>query len=588
MNPDLAHAAQATQAPDNFVDLMLAQAARHGHKTAFVFLEDGETPSETLSYVELSQRAQATAAHLQQRCLPGSRVLLLYPSCVDYMVGFFGCLSAGMVAVPVFPPRSSKHNDRLEAIARDSGAHVALTTADQLQQMQPALQASPLLSALDILCTDRIAPDDAAGWHHPVVSAATLAFLQYTSGSTGQPKGVMVTHGNLLHNEVMIQASFHSSERTVYVTWLPIYHDMGLIGNMLHAYWLGGTCYFMAPVSFLQRPARWLQAISRYRATISGGPDFAYRLCIDKISPEVRRELDLSSWQIAFNGAEPVRHETLQRFSALFAESGFQHRAWLPCYGMAESTLIATGGSPLVDPIGLHVDRDALGQRRVVRLADGHTGSVPVVGCGGDLPGQTVRIVDPATLTHCAPDQIGEIWLAGPHIGQGYWQKPEASEATFRARIVGLEHEGPFLRTGDLGFVQDGELYVAGRLKDVIIVRGVNHYPQDIEASVEAANEAMQPAGAAAFSIDDGGGERVVVVAEVQRTALRRIDPVRLVAQLRQRILEKHELVLSDLVLIRPGTLPKTSSGKVQRSRTRQLYQSDALSLLNSPATVEG
>ncbi len=394
---------------------------------------------------------------------------------------------------------------------------------------------------------------------------------------------MLVSHGNLLHNELMIQASFHSTPETVYVTWLPIYHDMGLIGNMLHAFWLGGTCYFMAPLSFLQRPVRWLQAISRFSATISGGPNFAYQLCADKISAADRAGLDLSSWQVAFNGAEPVRSSTLARFEQVFAPSGFRQRAWLPCYGMAESTLIATGGNPLVDPVVLHVDKDLLGQGRIQPAADG----VPLVGCGPTLPGQALRIVDPVTLKQVEPDRTGEIWLAGPHIGGGYWQQPEASRDTFQAHIADTG-EGPFLRTGDLGFVHDGELYVAGRLKDVMIVRGVNVYPQDIEAAVEAVDEALYPTGSAAFSVDDPAGERVVVVAEINRTHRDAVDVRQLAARIRQAVLEQQEVLLADIVFLRPGSLPKTSSGKVQRGRARQLHQQQALSVFKADALVEG
>lgn len=569
---------------DNFVDLLTEQAARHGDKIAFTSLEDGETIGETLSYAALAQRARATAAMLSRQYPVGSRVLLLYPSCVDYMVAFFGCLCAGMIAVPAFPPRGSKHNARLEGILRDSNAQVALTTRCQLLQMQSALHASVTLSQLEIFCTDLISAGEARDWLRPDVNASTLAFLQYTSGSTGQPKGVMVSHGNLLHNERMIQASFHSEGDAVYVTWLPIYHDMGLVGNMLHAFWLGATCYFMAPVSFLQRPVRWLQAISRFHATISGGPNFAYQLCADKIGEDARHALDLSSWQVAFNGSEPVRHTTMQRFSELFANSGFHQRAWLPCYGMAESTLIATGGNPQNNPISLYVDKRQLSQHCVVSVEP--ILGVPLVGCGSNLPGQSIRIIEPSTGELCAPDRVGEIWLSGPHIGGGYWQRPDASRETFQAHLAS-NGEGPFLRTGDLGFLHDSELYVTGRVKDVMIVRGVNYYPQDIEATVEAADEACCQTGSAAFGIDDSLGERVVVVVELNRSYVRKIDPHLLTANIRQQVLEQHELVLGDIVLIRPGTLPKTSSGKVQRSQARQLYLSGELAQLDTAVLVE-
>jgi acyl-CoA synthetase (AMP-forming)/AMP-acid ligase II len=572
-------------AVDNLVDLLFQQTAKHGNKIAYAFLADGESVKETISYASLAKRAQATAVVLSAEYPVGSRVLLLYPSCIDYMVAFFGCLLAGMIAVPVFPPRGNKHNSRLEVIIRDSQAAVALTTNQQLKDMAAAINSSSLLSGMELLCTDLIDVENANNWQRPEVCGSTIAFLQYTSGSTGQPKGVIVSHGNLLHNESMIHASFHSHSDTVYVTWLPIYHDMGLIGNMLHAFWLGATCYFMAPVSFLQRPARWLEAVSRFRATVSGGPNFAYQLCVDKISPQSSQALDLSSWEVAFNGAEPVRHDTLTHFSNAFSSVGFRHQAWLPCYGMAESTLIATGGTPCQNPISLHIDQEALSQRRVVPVnADS---GIPLVGCGANLPGQIIRIVEPATGVVCQPDQIGEIWLAGPHIGLGYWQRPDATHETFQGHVAECG-DVPFLRTGDLGFLHADELYVAGRLKDVMIIRGANYYPQDIEAAVESTDETLNPHGCAAFSVTDILGDRVVVVAEINRLHIRKFDPRLLVGRIRQQVLEQYELMLSDVVLIRPGSLPKTSSGKVQRSQTRQLYLSGGLALVESAILVEG
>lgn len=569
---------------EDFVALLEQQAGRFADKPAFCFLGDGENVTEQLTFAEVSRRAKATAVALRRRAEPGARVLLLYPSCVEYMVGFFGCLYAGMVAVPVFPPRGSKHNGRLEAIASDCGARIALTTTEQLQQTRLAIDASPVLSALEMLRTDAMDEDDAQAWQPPAIGSDTIAFLQYTSGSTSLPKGVMVSHGNLLANELMIQRCIESSVDSVFVTWLPIYHDMGLIGNLLQAVWLGCSCYFMAPVSFLQRPVRWLKAVSRYRGTVSGGPNFAYQLCADKVDPKECEALDLSSWNVAFNGAEPVRYATVQAFSKAFAGAGFGHRAPLPCFGMAESTLMASGGGPGEDPVFLHVDPAGLRERRVVPVAPGQ--GTALVGCGKSVVNQVLRIVDPQTLELCPPDRIGEIWLSGDHIGLGYWGKPEVSEATFQARIAG-SGEGPFLRTGDLGFVHEGELFVAGRVKDLMIVRGVNYYPQDIELCVESADPALVPAGAAAFTVDEGAGEQAVAVVEVARTHLRKVDPLRLAAQVRQRVLEKCELLLKEVVLLRPGSLPKTSSGKVQRSYTRQLYLADELQRVDKPTLVK-
>jgi acyl-CoA synthetase (AMP-forming)/AMP-acid ligase II len=574
---------EPTMPSDNFVDLLTEQATLFADKVAYAFMEDGDKVTDTVSFADMVQRAHAVAVELRRRAPVGSRILLLYPSCIDYMVGFFGCLCAGMIAVPIFPPRNSRHNVRLEAVARDCDAALALTTRRQLGVMEAGLQASPQLAPLEMVCTDEVAWP-VTGWERPDVSGASLAMLQYTSGSTGTPKGVMVSHGNLLHNERMIQAAFHSTSESVSVTWLPLFHDMGLIGCMLHTYWLGATGYFMPPTAFLRRPARWLEAISRYRATISGGPNFAYELCAEKAVKEIYPELDLSSWQVAFNGAEPVRYASMERFARTHAVYGFDEHSWVPAYGMAESTLVITAGNGRDLPMVRNLDRVELGARHIVRSADGD--GTTVVGCGHNLPGQTIRIVDPITLQECAEDRVGEIWVAGAHVAHGYWERPDASRDTFLAHVADTG-EGPFLRTGDLGFWCDGEMFVAGRIKDMMIVNGVNYYPQDIEAAAESVADELSPGGAAAFAVNKGPSERVVLVAEVRRSAMRTLDRRKLLAKVRQAVQDQHDLALADLVLIRQGSLPKTSSGKVQRSRAQQLYQANELTTLDSAETVE-
>jgi acyl-CoA synthetase (AMP-forming)/AMP-acid ligase II len=563
---------QKTRA-DTLCDLLRDRAAQLGGKTAYTFLEDGEEIGEAVSYAELASRVLSLAALLQKKFLPGDRILLLYPASIDYMVAFLACLCAGIIAVPVFPPRGGKRNHRLEAIARDCTPRAAMVSSKKLLHVDEAMAASPELAELELVCTDSITAAQAQ-WVEPRISSDTIAFLQYTSGSTGMPKGVMVSHGNVLHNEYMICASFESDALTTTVTWLPIYHDMGLIGQMLQSFWLGGHCVFMAPVAFLQRPIRWLRAISRFGGRVSGGPNFAYDLCVDRIAPADRQQLDLSSWKVAFNGAEPIRHGTLERFAAAFAPYGFSKRALHPCYGMAESTLIAAGGDAEELPTYKWVDKTQLTQRRIVETTP-DVGQA-LVSSGFSVPHQTVRIVDPETRLLCQAGAVGEIWLAGPHIAHGYWQRPEINSEVFKAYIVG-SNEGPFLRTGDLGFLDNDYLYITGRIKDVIIVRGANHYPQDIEATVEASDPALNPAGVAAFGLSDNGIERVLVVAEVGRSALRKLDSKSLIRRIRQQVLEQRDVTIDEVVLIRPGTLPKSSSGKVQRSRCRTLYLEDQL-----------
>jgi acyl-CoA synthetase (AMP-forming)/AMP-acid ligase II len=568
-----------SQGPRTLQELLLHRAVASGEKLAYRFLEDGEDVSETITYAEFAARTLALAAALQQRIAPRERVLLLFPSGVDYMVAFFACVCADIIAVPLFPPRGNKPNLRLEAVVQDCTPRAALTSSAQIARIVPAMSASPGLAALELLAIDELTATQAVDWARPVVTSETIAFLQYTSGSTGQPKGVMVSHGNVIANERMIQAGIRSDADSNFVTWLPIYHDMGMIGNMLQPFWLASECTFMAPVAFLQRPARWLHAVSRFRAHVSGGPNFAYDLCVDKISEAQKEGLDLSAWQVAFTGAEPIRHPTLTKFATTFKSCGLSSRALYPCYGMAETTLIVAGGPAADAPVIKWVDRTELTRGQIVDATpdDGQA----LVGCGQPLAGQSVRIVDPITSTPCAGGEVGEIWLRGPNVASGYWDRPDTNIEQFRARLIGSD-EGPFFRTGDLGFVDGGQLYITGRIKDVIIVNGANHYPHDIEATVEAADPSINQAGIAAFGVYDATGERVVVLAEVARTSLRKFDPKALVGRIRQQVFEQREVVLDDILLVRPGTLPKSSSGKIQRGQCRALYLANDLDLANA------
>ncbi|HEV2844558.1 MAG TPA: fatty acyl-AMP ligase, partial [Thermoanaerobaculia bacterium] len=573
-------------AEPSLVQVLRGRALEHPERPAFTFLADGEEEGARLTFAELDARARALGALLQRLGLRGERALLLYSPGLEFVSAFLGCLYGGVIAVPAYPPRSERMLPRLRSIARDARPAVALTTSDLHRKVEALAGRLPELAGVRWLATDGLdVAELAEGWEEPEIDGESLAFLQYTSGSTSLPKGVMVSHGNLLHNEEMIQEAFGQTERSLIVGWLPLYHDMGLIGNVLQPLYVGASCVLMSPVAFLQRPSRWLRAISRYRATTSGGPSFAYELCARKIPPAERHGLDLSSWRVAFNGAEPVRPETLERFAEAFAPCGFRREAFYPCYGLAEATLFVSGGAPGAGPVVGSFRAADLEAHQAAATADLDSGSRRLVGCGHAWMEQEIAIVDPAAGRRLGAERVGEIWVSGPSVALGYWGKPEESERTFQARIEG-EGSGPFLRTGDLGFLRDGSLYVTGRLKDLIILRGRNHYPQDIEATAEESHPALRTGASAAFSVDAAGEERLVVVAELDR---RREDEAAAAAEaVRRAVAEVHEAQVHEVVLVRAGTIPKTSSGKIQRHACRAEYLADELTVVGRSALGAG
>jgi acyl-CoA synthetase (AMP-forming)/AMP-acid ligase II len=515
----------------------------------------------------LDRQARSIGALLQGLVPPGERALLLYPPGLEYIAVFFGCLYAGVVAVSAYPPRLNRPDPRLQGIVADSQPAVALTTTPILAGLAQQLAQAPELGALRWLTTDMMAGDLAEAWCAPTLSSSTPALLQYTSGSTAAPRGVVLTHGNLLHNSALIQRCFESTPESRGVFWLPFYHDMGLIGGILQPLYCGGLSTLMSPLAFLQRPLRWLQTISRTRATHSAAPNFAYDLCARRIRPEQRAALDLSSWRLAANGSEPIRHDTLERFAAAFEPCGFRREAFEPCYGLAEATLFVSGGSRSGPPIVQMVRGPALEENQVVAATAGDKGARALVSCGRVPPDQRVMIVDPGSFTRCAPDQIGEIWVSGPSVAKGYWGRLEETEQTFHAYLADTS-EGPFLRTGDLGYMEGGQLFVVGRLKDLIIIRGRNHHPEDIEHTVEQSHPALRPGCGAVVSVDTAAEERLVVIHEVERR-YRDLDVDEVVGAIRQAVAEQHELQVQDVVLLKTGSIPKTSSGKIQRHACR-------------------
>ncbi|HTQ79943.1 MAG TPA: AMP-binding protein, partial [Thermoanaerobaculia bacterium] len=485
---------------------------------------------------------------------------------------FFGSLYGGATAVPAYPPRLGRNQSRLQAIVRDARPSVVLTTAEIAAKSASLIEQVPELASAVFLATDNLPAGVEQDWRMPPLAPADLAFLQYTSGSTATPKGVMVSHGNLMHNQEMIRLAFGQSEESVVVGWLPLYHDMGLIGNILQPLYVGGSCVLMSPIAFLQRPMRWLAAITRYQGTTSGGPNFAYDLCVRKARPEDLAQLDLRSWRVAFNGAEPVRARTLDAFAEAFAASGFDRRAFYPCYGLAEATLFVSGGARDRPPHILPVQPSSIEDGRAIPSEEKPEPlgeARKLVGCGHAWLEQKILVVDPETTLPRAPREVGEIWVSGPSVAGGYWGNSEVTEKTFRATQP--DHEGFFLRTGDLGFLAEGELFVIGRLKDLIIIRGRNLYPEDVEQAVEAASPSLRRGSTAAFSVDVDGEERLIVACELERGA--GAASAEAATLIRQAISAEYGAQVYEVLFLSPSTIPKTSSGKIQRHACRQRYQ---------------
>ena len=550
------------------VDILRWRSQGQSTQTAYTFLKDGQSEILQLTYSALDQKARSIASRLQTHQVSGQPVLLIYPPGLEFISAFFGCLYAGAIAVPAYPPRRNQKLPSFQRIIQDARITVALTTQEGLtliQEQWPELENSAHLQWI----TTEQKLNNSEEWQSPVIEPEMLAFLQYTSGSTGTPKGVMVSHKNLLYNLSQIQTGFGHTCHSRGVIWLPPYHDMGLVGGILQPIFAGFPVVLMPPAAFLQKPIRWLQAISTYQATTSGGPNFAYDLCVDRISPEQKKNLDLSQWQIAFNGSESVRARTLQRFSEAFAECGFQPKAFYPCYGMAETTLIAAGGMTNRPLRLIQVQTSALSQNQIVLLEQPQkTDSTMLVGCGQALLDQEIIIVDPNSQQQCPPQQVGEIWIAGKSVAKGYWNQSALTHQTFQAHLAGT-NQGPYLRTGDLGFLQDGELFVTGRLKDMVIIRGRNYYPQDIELTVQSSHPSLQPNGAAAFAVTVDNAEKLVITQEIKRSALKELNIDEIVEVMLSSVLEHYKLDVYSIVLLKPGSIPKTTSGKIQRSLCR-------------------
>lgn len=562
------------------VELLRYRASSQPERIAYIFLRDGEIEEARLTYGELDQKARAIAAHLQSLEAKGERGLLLYPPGLDFISAFFGCLYAGVVAIPAYPPRRNQNLLRLQAIIADSQARFTFTNAALFPSLENQWAKDPELGAMQWIVTDEIDHHLREDWLEPTLEKNSLAFLQYTSGSTGTPKGVMVSHHNLLINSADLDGGWGHDQDSVMVTWLPTFHDMGLIYGVIQPLYKGFLCYMMSPASFMERPLRWLQALSDKQATHSAAPNFAYDLCVRKIPPEKRATLNLSHWCMALNGAEPVRAEVLKKFAEAFQVSGFKATALCPGYGLAEATLKVTAVSYDSPPYFYPVQANALEKNKIVGATETDTNVQTLVGCGWTTIDTQIVIVNPETLKPCSPEIVGEIWVSGSTIAQGYWGKPQETQETFQAYLADTG-AGPFLRTGDLGFIKDGELFVTGRLKEIILIRGRNNYPQDIELTVQNSHPALRPSCGAAFTVENKGEEKLVVVQEVERTWLRKVDIDEVKRAIRKAVVQEYDLQVYAIALIRTGSLPKTSSGKIQRRGCRSKFLEGNLEILD-------
>ncbi|WP_443045117.1 fatty acyl-AMP ligase [Streptomyces sp. NBC_00223] len=568
------------QRQENFTELVLRRAAELSDKDAYLFLP-GNTPgvvAQRLTYADLDAEAKRIASWLQQHGAVGGQVLLLYPSGLDFVKAFIGCLYAGSVAVPApLPGDQNNQSARLTGILRDAEVRAVLTDSANEPGVSAWLRESGV-TGVSVMASDDLAKGEVGAWAQPRLTVDSLAFLQYTSGSTSEPKGVMVSHRNLMANELAISHALGTHEGTRMGCWLPAYHDMGLIGHILHPLFVGGSVALMSPVSFLMRPVRWLQMITEYRVTVGGGPNFGYDLCLRRVTDEQLATLDLSGWEHACNGAEPIRAETVRAFTERFAPAGFRAEAFSPCYGMAETTLLISGVPTGQGPVYRTVDAVELEQGQLCDALPGG-GTRTLVSSGVVDPADfSVKIVDPDGFAEQPEGRVGEIWIKGASVASGYWKRPETNAEVFNARIVSAAGTDPgWLRTGDLGVLDAGQLYVTGRLKEMILINGRNIYPHDVEREVQSLHPAFRGGAGAAFSVDDGE-EHLVLVQEIRRAAVQ--DPEVLCAEVRAHVRREFQASCS-VLLVRPATVRKTTSGKIQRSLMRSLLLEDRLAAVH-------
>jgi len=566
---------------ETLVDLLRLRASKHPDRLGYSFLGADEAPRHQLTYRELDRQARVIGAHLSCMAAPGERVLLLLPHEPEYVAAFFGCIYADLVAVPAFPPSVRRVDRRIAAITEDADASIVLATERTLALLVGNGERYPSLRGRRWIAIETLLEGDDEGWVPTPGRRSPLAYLQYTSGSTSTPRGVMIGHANVLHNLEMIRQGMDGRPQTHLVSWAPLFHDLGLVGGMLLPLYLDIPLTTMSPLHFLEDPGRWLRVISAVQATSSPAPNFAYDLCAQRTTPAERAALDLRSWNVACVAAEPIRPATLERFAEAFAVAGFRREAFWPAFGLAESTLAVTVGMLPGETLARAFDRAALEHAEAIPAAPGDVGVARMLATSGRLPrdGEVV-IADPGAGVRLPSGRIGEIWCKSGSVGQGYWNRPVDSAALFQARLAD-SGDGPFLRTGDLGFVHNGELFVTGRLKDLIVIRGRNHYPQDFEHSAESSHPELRRTCVAAVGLEQDGAEQVVVIAEVRRRSWPDSQELARVAEaVRTALAADHQVEPTTIALVGPGSLPKTSSGKLQRSLIGETWRAGGFSPL--------
>lgn len=557
----------------NIIEYLEDRCLHSPHRTAFVFLENGDETEKRISYRELESGVKQVVCMLRNMNLEGEKVLLVYQDAREFITTFLACQYCGLIPVPVSYFKGSKQVARLMHIFNDAKAAAVLCTNASITPLQNGLSGLAGSGEIKIIPTNATPSSDTAQWpHNP--SYSPISFIQYTSGSTGHPKGVIVSAENLLHNQQLIRNVFCCDENSVILSWLPFHHDMGLIGNILHTLYIGCTCILMSPFHFMQSPRRWLEAISRYKATHSGGPNFAYDLCVDKISRDELPALDLSGWTVAFNGSEPIRSETIERFSSYFKLAGFRSASFYPCYGLAEATLLVAGDKKEPIPATIFIKRNLISGGKIILSDKSDLQSQGIVSSGSIASGIECRIISPDNQMNCGELEEGEICISGNSVTKGYLNRDNSD--------LFYEFDGqPFLRTGDLGFLYGGELFVHGRIKEMLIVRGKNIYPYDIEEGIFENEQAIETNGVAVFGLNEME-EQLVIIAEIKRTFLKELDAENMIRSIDKKVTGSFGISPFDIVLTTPLGIPRTTSGKLQRLKCKEYYQTNSFTVIGS------